>query len=100
MSIPTVARRLELLPSEMMEFFTIANGALNGSIKLEGSFLNEDNFNYRNGTWTFWYKNGVVRKNVDYSYDFKVGSTTVYNQDGSIQKSKSLDPKPMLNHFI
>ena len=53
-----------------------------GSIKLEGSFLNEDNFNYRNGTWTFWYKNGVVRANVDYFYDFKVGSTTVYNQDG------------------
>ena len=72
---------------------------LDGSIKLEGSFLNEDNFNYRNGTWTFWYKNGVVRANVDYSYDFKVGSTTVYNQDGSIQKFEKFRSKTNVKPF-
>ena len=73
---------------------------LDVSIKLEGSFLNEDDFNYRNGTWTFWCKNGVVRAIVEYSYDFKVGSTTVYNQDGSIQKFEKFRSKTMLNHFI
>ena len=72
---------------------------LDGSIKLEGSFLNENNFNYRNGTWTFWYKNGVVRANVEYSYDFKVGSSTVFNQDGSIKKFEKFRSKTNVKPF-
>ena len=71
-----------------------------GSIKLEGSFLNEDNFNYRNGTWTFWYKNGVVRRMLIILTILRWDLPQFTTKTVQSKNLKSLDPKPMLNHFI
>ena len=79
-------KKIELGSMDSNRYFKYTEWRENGQKRIEGVYLNDGKYNFRHGLWTNWYKNGVIRSQIIYKYDYKVGECIYYKDDGSIDK--------------